>query len=63
MFTEEEVDKRTQRAERFNMPGKGLEWNTPEVAEDEEKKKARAERFGVDYKAPDETGLMDVGKK
>lgn len=63
MFAEEEVEKRNQRAERFNMPGKGLEWSAPEVAEDEEKKKARAERFGVDYKAPDETGLMDVGKQ
>jgi hypothetical protein len=42
------------------MPDTGLQWNPPEVPEDEEKKKARAERFGVEYQAPDADGLMDV---
>jgi hypothetical protein len=42
------------------MPDTGLQWNPPEVAEDEEKRKARAERFGVEYQAPDADGLMDV---
>jgi Nuclear cap-binding protein subunit 3/Tho1/MOS11 C-terminal domain len=60
LFTSEEVEKRQQRAERFNMPDTGLQWNPPEVPEDEEKKKARAERFGVEYQAPDADGLMDV---
>lgn len=31
------------------------------MSEDEEKKRQRAERFGMEYDAPDETGLMDVG--
>ena len=60
LFTSEEVEKRQQRASRFNMPDTGLQWNPPEVPEDEEKKKARAERFGVEYQAPDADGLMDV---
>lgn len=42
------------------MPDTGLQWAPPEVPEDEEKKKARAERFGVEYQAPDADGLMDV---
>jgi hypothetical protein len=43
------------------MPNTGLQWNPPEAPEDEEKRKARAERFGVDYQpAPDADGLMDV---
>lgn len=30
--------------------------------EDQEKRRARAERFGVEYRPKDETGLMDVGE-
>ncbi|KAG7671833.1 hypothetical protein KSW81_004719 [Nannochloris sp. 'desiccata'] len=60
LFTEEEVEKRQQRASRFNMPDTGLQWTPPEIPEDEEKRKARAERFGVEYQAPDADGLMDV---
>ena len=55
------MEKQQQRAERFNITTTGLQWQPPEVAEDEEKRRSRAERFGVDYQAPDETGLMDVG--
>jgi hypothetical protein len=62
LFTEEEVAKRQQRAGRFNMPDAGLQWAAPEVPEDEEKRRARAARFGVEYEAPDGTGLMDVGE-
>jgi hypothetical protein len=32
-----------------------------QVHEDEERKRQRAERFGVEYKPRDETGLMEVG--
>ncbi|KAI3433577.1 hypothetical protein D9Q98_003388 [Chlorella vulgaris] len=61
LFTEEEAAKRAQRASRFNMPaGSGLEWKPPVADQDEDKRRQRAERFGVDYKAKDETGLMDV---
>jgi hypothetical protein len=34
-----------------------------EAAEDEGKRRQRAERFGVDYQPRDETGLMDVGER
>ena len=105
LFTEEERQKREQRAARFGLPeGSGLEWKPPQVraargwggpwlcrcnatehslewvawrraelpallrrvdawqvSEDDEKRRQRAERFGVDYKPKDETGLMDVG--
>ncbi|EFN59407.1 hypothetical protein CHLNCDRAFT_137920 [Chlorella variabilis] len=104
LFTEEERQKREQRAARFGLPeGSGLEWKPPQVraargwggpwlcrcnatehslewvawrraelpallrrvdawqvSEDDEKRRQRAERFGVDYKPKDETGLMDV---
>ncbi|KAL4430928.1 hypothetical protein ABPG75_006184 [Micractinium tetrahymenae] len=61
LFTEEEVAKRAQRAARFGLPsGSGLEWKPPQPSEDEEKKRARAARFGVEYQPKDETGLMDV---
>lgn len=61
LFTQEEVDKRALRAERFGTAGQGLEWRPPlEAAEDEGKRRQRAERFGVDYQPRDETGLMDV---
>ncbi|PRW58378.1 splicing RNP complex component [Chlorella sorokiniana] len=61
LFTEEEQQKREQRAARFGLPaGSGLEWKPPQVDEDAEKRRARAERFGVEYRPKDETGLMDV---
>lgn len=60
IFSEEEMAKRSQRAERFGMPGSGLQWMPPQQEEDELKRKSRAERFGVEYQPPDETGLMDV---
>lgn len=42
------------------MPSQGLRWEAPQLPEDEGKRRQRAERFGIDYQAPDETGLMDV---
>ncbi|KAL4426356.1 hypothetical protein ABPG77_004650 [Micractinium sp. CCAP 211/92] len=60
LFTEEEAAKRAQRAARFGLPSTGLEWQPPQPSEDEEKKRARAARFGVEYQPKDETGLMDV---
>lgn len=62
LLTAEEQAKREQRAERFNMPSSGLQWQAPEPDEDIEKRKARAARFGVEYEAPDTTGLMEVGE-
>jgi hypothetical protein len=63
LFTDEEVAKRAQRAGRFNIQTTGLQWHAPEVPEDTQKRRARAERFGVEYTAPDDTGLMDVGER
>ena len=63
IFTKDEIEKRKQRAERFNLPeDAGLSWKGSEVVEDEEKKRQRAERFGTTYH-PDaaDGGLMDVG--
>eukprot|EP00887_Chlorella_sp_A99_P005449 scaffold1.g5449.t1 len=61
-LSEEEVAKRAARAARFGgAAGGGLDWQPPAgPSEDEEKRKARAERFGTEYQPPDETGLMDV---
>ena len=47
LFSEEELSKRQQRAERFGQPTVGIQWTGADVAEDEEKRRARAERFGV----------------
>jgi hypothetical protein len=59
LFTTEEQDKLQQRAARFGVET-GLRWQPPEVPQDEAQRKARAERFGVEYAPRDETGLMDV---
>ena len=45
------------------MPDSGLDWKPPEAREDVEQMKQRAERFGTEFKAPDETGLMEVGER
>ena len=47
MFSQEELEKRQQRAERFGQPSAGIQWTGGEVAEDAEKRRARAERFGM----------------
>ena len=63
LFTEEEMEKRQQRAARFNLPTDGgLQWTGGEVAEDEQKRRQRAERFGTQYTQPtvEDSGLMDV---
>lgn len=61
MFSEEEIKKRRQRAEKFGISSSGgLDWQPPEVPQEEQLRRQRAERFGVDYQPPDETGLMDV---
>eukprot|EP00889_Picochlorum_renovo_P007758 jgi/Picre1/34788/NNA_002254.t1 len=60
LFTEEEAEKRQQRAARFNMPGVGLEWNAADVVQDAEKRRQRAERFGTTVEPQDHGGLMDV---
>lgn len=60
MFSEEEVEKRRRRAQKFGISSSGLDWQPPDVSQDERLRRQRAERFGVDYQPPDETGLMDV---
>ena len=60
IFTEEEVAKKNQRAARFGLETQGLNYNPPQVPEDETKRRQRAERFGTTYEAPDDTGLMEV---
>lgn len=60
IFTEEEVAKKNQRAARFGLETQGLNYNPPQVPEDEAKRRQRAERFGTTYEAPDDTGLMEV---
>ena len=62
---QEEVTKRRERAQRFDTAGAGLEYRPKERDVEEAQllalKRKRAERFGVAYAAPDETGMMDVG--
>lgn len=60
LFTAEEIEKRQQRAARFNMPSSGIQWTGGEVAEDERKRRQRAERFGTALPSQDDGGLMDV---
>lgn len=62
LFTEEETEKRQQRAARFNMPTNGINWTGAEIAEDERKRRQRAERFGTTVSPAGEEngGLMDV---
>lgn len=61
LFSDEELTKRQQRAERFGQPTVGIEWSGAEVAEDAEKRRARAERFGVTtQQSKGEGALMEV---
>ena len=60
---QEEIARRSVRAERFQTAGQGLDYRPKERkgVEDLDKKRKRAARFGTVYIAPDDTGLMDVG--
>ncbi len=61
LFSDEESEKRQQRAERFGQPTVGIQWTGAEVAEDEEKRRARAERFSVTTEqSKEDGGLMEV---
>jgi hypothetical protein len=61
LFSEEELSKRQQRAERFGTTTAGIQWTGGEIAEDAEKRRQRAERFGMTPPTGGEdAGLMDV---
>lgn len=59
LFTTEEIAKREKRAERFST-SVGLSYKPVEKDEDEKKKEKRAARFGLEYKEPDLSGMMDM---
>ena len=58
---QEELDRRRQRAARFQTEDRLAEYRPPTDPEAEERKRERAERFGTTYEPPDETGLIEVG--
>ena len=58
---QEEIKRRRERASRFETTD-ALESYQPAVdLEEVEKRKKRAEKFGVEYQPDDAAGLMDVG--
>ena len=58
---QEEVQRRQERAERFQIEDEALKYVPVAPPEDEEKRKERAARFGTTYEAPDQSGQKDAG--
>ncbi len=61
MALQEEVEKRQGRAARFGEASSSLSYEPVRPVEDLQQLKARAERFNMEFKPPDLTGLATEG--
>lgn len=55
---QEELNKRQSRAQHFGVEEENFTY-VPLQAVDEEQRKKRAARFGIEYQAQDQSGLKD----
>ena len=60
-LAQEELQRRRERAARFQTEDKLAEYQPAVDKEQEERRRARAKKFGVAYAPRDETGLADAG--
>mmetsp|Transcript_8241 Transcript_8241/g.24586 ORF Transcript_8241/g.24586 Transcript_8241/m.24586 type:complete len:457 (+) Transcript_8241:321-1691(+) len=60
LFSEEEIKRRRERAERFQTTDALASYQPAVDMDDIEKRKKRAEKFGVDYQPDDAAGLMNI---
>ncbi len=58
---QEELQRRRERAARFQTDDKLAEYQPAVDMEEEQRRRARAKKFGVAYAPKDETGLADAG--
>jgi len=58
---QEELQRRRERAARFQTEDKLAEYQPAVDMEEEERRRARAKKFGIAYAPKDETGLADAG--
>ena len=59
--TQEELKRRKERAARFRTEDKLAEYQPAVDMDEEQKRRARAQKFGVKYEPTDETGLAEAG--
>jgi hypothetical protein len=58
---QEELKRRRDRAARFRTQDTVAEYQPAVDLEEEQRRRARAQKFGVTYEPTDETGLADAG--
>ena len=61
VWSQEEAQKRHGRAARFGQAPTSLSYEPVRPIEDMQQLKARAERFNMEFKPPDLTGLATEG--
>ena len=58
---QEELKRRKDRAARFRTQDTLAEYQPAVDLDEEQRRRARAQKFGVKYEPTDETGLADAG--
>lgn len=58
LYSQDEIGKQSQRAARFGTSAPAAGVAVAQVTEEELARKRRAEKFGLQYEAPDQAGMF-----